>query len=97
MDNDELTPEDLEPEFRRIRTNAYDALRELMNRNVPGREASIAPGESINVQIDVPLTLRILRSLPNEAGAVAFADAMVKAIPPRRHRRDGPDTRGAGA
>jgi len=97
MDNHELTPDDLEPEFRRIGTNAYDALRELANRNVPSHDDSIAPGEPISFQIDIPLTLRILRSLTNEAGAAAFADAMMKVIPPRRHRRDGPGIAGAGA
>ncbi len=97
MDNHVPTPDDLEPEFRRIGTNVYDALRELVNRNALGHEDSIAPGEPINVQIDIPQTLRILNSLPNGAGAAAFAEAMVKATPPRRRRRDGPGTAGAGA
>jgi len=47
MENHELNPDDLEPEFRRIGTNAYDALRELVNRNLPGREDAVAPSESI--------------------------------------------------
>jgi len=97
MNNHELTPDDLEPEFRRIGTNAYDALREFVNRNALGHEDSIAPGEPLNVQIDIPHTLRILSSLPNGAGAAAFAEAMFKATPPPRRRRDGPDTAGAGA
>jgi|SRR5690349_19244112 hypothetical protein len=95
MENHELNPDDLEPEFRRIGTNAYDALRELVNRNRAGREDAVAPGESIDVQINVPLTLRILRSLPNGAGAAAFADAMVSQRRP--YRDDGPDKTGAGA
>jgi len=94
MEKHELNPDDLEPELQRIGTNAYDALRELLNRNRPSREHAVAPGEAINVQFDVPLTLRILRSLPNGAGAAAFADAMVNAIP---RRGDWPDKAGAGA
>jgi len=97
MANRELTPDDLEPQFQRIGTNAYDALRELVNRNLPSHLDARAPGEPVNIQLDVPLTLRILRSLPNEAGAAAFAEAMIKALPSRRRPPGGPSTAGAGA
>ena len=86
MVNRDLTLDDLEPEFRRIGTSGYDALRLLVTGNHPPQVGPPRPPESVNVQIDVPLTLRVLRSLPDNAGAAAFVAALAKALgirPPR--------------
>ena len=86
MVNRDLTPDDLDPEFRRIGTTGYDAFRLLVTGNRPPHVGPPRPPESVNVQIDVPLTLRVLRSLPDNAGAAAFVAALAKALgvrPPR--------------
>jgi len=97
MVNHELTPDDLEPEFRRIGTTGYEAFRYLVTS---GRAPQLGPldkDHAVAVQIDVPLTLRVLRSLPDNAGAAAFVAALAKALALRPPRGPDPHPGDAGA
>ena len=102
MTQNELTPQDLESEFRRVGTT-WKTIVELARTNAPVRAAS----DALGVQLDIAQTLRILKSLPDGAGPDAFLRAFkatfvepaierMKAAEAKRRAR-GPGRGGAGA
>ena len=85
------TLDDLEPDFRRAGVDAGEALRLFVNRNNPFG-LQVAPGEPINIELNLSVLQRILRSLPDGAGTEKFVDAW--AAEGRLWWRDGPGARG---
>ena len=88
MPKDNLTPVDLEPEFRRVGTTFQRAFGELARQNA-GLDA---PPRSLAISVDLERTLQILRTLPDGAEQDAFIAAFKAAF-----GRRPPSSGGAGA
>ena len=70
MRRNQLTPQDLESEFRRVGTT-WQALVELVRVNRRADDAA----SSFGIQLDIARTLDVLKSLPDGAGPHAFMEA----------------------
>jgi len=86
------TLRDLEPDFRRAGVDPSEAFRELVNRNLRPGDKRVEPGEPINIAVSVDHTQRVLSSLPDGAGTLAFVEAMIRSLqtnPGRKHPSGG--------
>ena len=59
-------------------------------QNLPPGERKVAPGEPINIAVSVDDTQRVLASLPDAAGTLAFVEAMMTSLQSRLPPRRGP-------
>ena len=102
MTRDELTPSDLESEFRRVGTT-WQEFVELVRVN--GRVGDTS--RSFGIQLDIARTLEVVKSLPDGAGSqaflaafkTAFAEPAIKRMnaAEARRRKRGQRRGGAGA